>query len=158
MSDYKRGRLYVDSRIQGALMVRAAVYWALCLLTMTLVLVGWRILVNPVRAAQTHFNDILFHYGPAIVVGVLLLPLAVFDVLRLSNRFVGPFFRLRGAMRQLARGERVDPIFFRRGDFWHEFAEEFNAVAARLEAAERALRDKGHKVSSPAGSTRGPAE
>ena len=119
---------------------------------------GRRILVNPVRAAQTHFNDILFHYGPAIVVGVLLLPLAVFDVLRLSNRFVGPFFRLRGAMRQLARGERVDPIFFRRGDFWQEFADEFNAVAARLEAAERALHDKGHKVSSPAGSARGPVE
>ncbi len=154
----KRGRLYVDSRIQGALMVRAALYWALCLLTMTLVLVGWRILANPVRAAQTHFNDILFHYGPAIVVGILLLPLVVFDVLRLSNRFVGPFFRLRGAMQQLARGERVERIFFRKGDFWQEFAEEFNAVAARLDAAEQALRDKGHEEPSPAGSTCGPVE
>jgi len=158
MGDSKRARLYVDSRIQGALMLRTAAYWALCLLTMTLVLVGWRIAVNPVRAAQTHFNDILFHYGPAIVVGILLLPLAVFDVLRLSNRFVGPFFRLRGAMRQLARGERVERIYFRKGDFWQEFAEEFNAVAARLEAAERALRDQRHEVPSPAGSAGGPVE
>ncbi len=158
MGDSKRERLYVDSRIQGALMLRTAAYWALCLLTMTLVLVGWRIAVNPVRTAQTHFNDILFHYGPAIVVGILLLPLVVFDVLRLSNRFVGPFFRLRGAMQQLARGERVERIFFRKGDFWQEFAEEFNAVASRLEAAERALREKRHDVPSPAGSRGGPVE
>ena len=39
-----------------------------------------------------------------------LLPLVVVDVLRLSNRFVGPLLRLRRSLRQLARGEYVEPI------------------------------------------------
>jgi hypothetical protein len=37
-------------------------------------------------------------------------------------------------MRALARGEHVEPIEFRRGDFWKEFADEFNAVAARVQS------------------------
>jgi hypothetical protein len=36
-------------------------------------------------------------------------------------------------MRELARGEHVEPIHFRDNDFWHDFAEEFNAVAARVQ-------------------------
>ena len=38
-------------------------------------------------------------------------------------------------MRQLARGERVEPIEFRNSDYWSEFADEFNAIAARLQMA-----------------------
>ena len=45
----------------------------------------------------------------------------------------GPLVRLRRSMRALARGEHVEPIKFREGDFWQEFAEEFNAVAARVQ-------------------------
>ena len=41
--------------------------------------------------------------------------------------------RLRRAMRELARGEDVQPVRFRDGDFWHDFAEEFNAIAARIQ-------------------------
>jgi hypothetical protein len=32
----------------------------------------------------------------------------------------------------LARGEEVAPLEFREGDFWQDFAREFNAVASRL--------------------------
>jgi predicted Zn-dependent protease len=42
-------------------------------------------------------------------------------------------YRLRREMRRLAEGEKVAPIHFRDGDFWIEFAEEFNAVARRME-------------------------
>jgi hypothetical protein len=74
-----------------------------------------------------------FYYGPALVASFLLLPLVVIDIIRISHRFAGPLVRMRAAMRSLARNERVAPISFREDDFWLEFAQDFNAVAARLQ-------------------------
>ena len=53
------------------------------------------------------------------------------DCLRLSNRFAGPMVRLRVAMQGLANGEPVKPVKLRDGDFWCEFAADFNRVLAR---------------------------
>lgn len=74
-----------------------------------------------------------FHYGPALIASLLLLPLVIADIVRLSNQFVGPLLRLRRSMRQLARGEYVEPIEFRDTDFWQDFADEFNGVVARIQ-------------------------
>ena len=73
-----------------------------------------------------------FFYGPAAIASFLLLPLVIVDIIRFSNRFVGPLLRLRRSMRALARGEYVEPIEFRDNDFWYDFADEFNAVRARI--------------------------
>ena len=40
--------------------------------------------------------------------------------------------RLRRSIRDLARGEPVEPIALRDNDFWREFAEEFNTLATRV--------------------------
>ncbi|MHC4179626.1 MAG: hypothetical protein ACYSWU_19105 [Planctomycetota bacterium] len=128
-----RRQLFVDPKIQGALAARVVMYWVVCLITITLMLLCWRILTGPARMFYRHFDDMWFYYGPALLASFLLLPLVIVDVVRLSNRFVGPFLRLRRSMRALARGEHVEPIKFRRGDFWAEFAEEFNAMAARVQ-------------------------
>ena len=135
MTDKKslRKHLFVDPRVQGMLVARAVLYWFVCLTTITLMLLCWRILTGPARMFYTHFDDMWFFYGPALVASLLLLPLVVVDIIRLSNRFVGPLLRLRRSMRNLARGIHVDPIKFRAGDFWQEFAEEFNALAEKLQ-------------------------
>jgi len=129
----RRKKLYVDPQVQGALIVRMVTYWAVCLVTVSLMVLCWRILTGPSRALDESLREVLFDYAPAVVASLALLPLVILDVLRLSNRFAGPLVRLRRAMRALARGEHVDPISFREGDFWLEFAQEFNAVAARVE-------------------------
>ena len=64
----------------------------------------------------------------------------VYDIIVVTHRLVGPLLRLRGAMRGLARGETVEPIRFRKGDFWQEFADEFNAVAALVQAPTQATQ------------------
>jgi hypothetical protein len=110
-----------------------ALYWAVCLITIMLMLLCWRIVTGPARLFHTHFSDLWFDYGPAMIASLVLLPLVIIDVLRVSNRFAGPLLRLRRSMRALARGEEVGPIEFRGGDFWREFAEEFNAVAIRMQ-------------------------
>jgi hypothetical protein len=128
-----RRQLFVDARIQGPLVVRVVLYWVICLITIALMLLCWRILTGPKRLFLQHLDEMWFYCGPAALASFLLLPLVLVDLVRSSNRFVGPFLRLRWAMRGLARGEPVEPIEFRRGDFWREFADEFNAVAARVQ-------------------------
>ena len=61
--------------------------------------------------------------GPVVIVSLLLLPLVIFDMIRFSNRFVGPLLRLRRSMRQLARGQRVEPLKFRSNDLWQDLAD-----------------------------------
>ncbi|MGD0656141.1 MAG: hypothetical protein ABSA16_17530 [Thermoguttaceae bacterium] len=127
-----RKRLFVDPKVQGALIARVVLYWVACLITIALMLLCWDIINGPARVFYMHFDDMWFYYGPPAIASCLLLPLVIVDIIRLSNRFVGPLLRLRRSMRALARGENVEPIEFRGGDFWHDLADEFNAVRARI--------------------------
>ncbi len=131
-----RKQLFVDPKVQGALVLRTVLYWFFCLLTMTIALLLWRLLTGPARLFFWHFDDLWHYYGPAAVASLLVLPLVIIDSVRLSNRFAGPLYRLRRDMRRLAAGETVRPIKFRDGDFWAEFADEFNAVAKKMDLLE----------------------
>lgn len=124
-----RKRLLVDFRVQGALIVRVVLYWLTCLFAIMLLLLGWGLLTDPARPLNSHMADLWAFFGPAAVASLFLLPAVVFDLLRLSNRFAGPMFRLRQSMHDLAQGKPVDTVRFRQGDFWEEFADDFNTVA-----------------------------
>lgn len=134
-----RKHLFVDPKVQGALATRAVLYWFLCLLTVALMLLCWQMITGPARLFYTHLDVIWYYYGPALIASTILLPLVVIDVFRVSNRFVGPILRLRRSLRALGRGEHVGTIEFRDGDFWQEFADEFNVVADRVEQLEQEL-------------------
>jgi hypothetical protein len=131
----QRKCLFVDPKVQGALAVRVVLYWIICLIGITLFLLCWRIVTGPARIFYTHFDDMWFHYGPALIASLVLLPVVIIDVIRLSNRFVGPMLRLQRSMRQLANGEDVEPIEFRNADFWQEFATAFNSLRDRMQAS-----------------------
>lgn len=135
MSDMKsfRKQLFVDPKVQGALVKRVVVYWVFCLCTIATMLFCWDMLTGPARAPWKHFDAMWFHYGPALIASILVLPLIIVDIVRMSNRFAGPLVRLRRSMRKLAQGEYVEPIKFRDDDFWKEFADEFNTVVARVQ-------------------------
>jgi hypothetical protein len=55
------------------------------------------------------------------------------DVLRFSNRFVGPVFRTRMALKELAIGRPVEPLQFRDDDYWRDLARDLNAVSQQVE-------------------------
>jgi hypothetical protein len=134
--DFHRGQrrqLFVDTKVQGALIVRAIGYWCFCLLTITLMLLCWRILTGPARMFYMHFDDMSFHYGPALVASLILLPMVIVDLLRTSNRFVGPMVRFRRMMKDLAAGKQVRQIALRDGDFWQDYAKDFNALICHVE-------------------------
>ncbi|MHB8902322.1 MAG: hypothetical protein ACYC6Y_26480 [Thermoguttaceae bacterium] len=128
-----RTQLLVDPEVQGALVARAILYWVTCTLSIALLLLCWRVLTGPVRPLWFHLENMWFFYGPALVASLIVLPVAIMDMIRVSNRFAGPLTRLRHSMRTLAKGGTVPEIEFRKDDFWYEFAEEFNAVVREVE-------------------------
>jgi hypothetical protein len=75
-------------------------------------------------------------FWPVLFASALVLPLLLADVLRVSNRFAGPMYRLRNALRDLADGKPVTPVKFREGDFWCNMADEFNRVLDRMKDLE----------------------
>jgi hypothetical protein len=127
----------VDRRVQGALVLRAATYWLYCLLTLTLLTLCWQICNAPQpEPFSVHLAALTSNFAPVALGSLLMLPIVLFDVLRMSNRFTGPIYRLRRLVQQLADGQDVPELAFRDGDFWMEFANEFNAVARRIRELE----------------------
>ncbi|MGQ9605581.1 MAG: hypothetical protein ACUVTW_05230 [Thermogutta sp.] len=135
-----RNRLFVDPEVQAALLLRIVTYWMVCLAAVALMLLCRQIIAGPPRPVFAHLEDLWFRFGPPFFASLVVLPLILLDIIRMSNRFSGPLIRLRRAMRALARGETVPPLRFRQGDFWKNFADEFNAVAERVAELERLLQ------------------
>jgi hypothetical protein len=133
MSKVKRNQMFVDRKVQGTVVARTTLYWLLSLLTIFLSVICWRIVTGPARMFYTHLDEMWFLYSPVLIALVLLLPILVFDMVAISNRFAGPMVRLRRAMRQAADGETVEPVVFRDNDFWREFADDFNRLLSRLQ-------------------------
>jgi hypothetical protein len=141
MPRFKRKQLFVDPAVQGAFVLRAMLYWVLCLVTVLLMLLFTSMLAEPARLFYPNADSVWFRYAPASLTVLMLLPVIAYDTVRLSNRLAGPVLRLRRGMRALAEGEPVVPIHFREGDFWRDFADEFNAVAARLQYTQKRLAE-----------------
>jgi hypothetical protein len=132
----RRSRIFIDREVQGALMLRVAFYWFCCLLSIVLLVLCWNVFTGPRRPFAELFHEIYERYAPALLASLILLPMVMIDVMRLSHRFVGPVVRLRGALRELAQNGRVRPIAFREHDYWQELAGDFNRVAEKVEAVE----------------------
>jgi len=130
----QRQKLFVDPQVQGTLLCRVGLYWSICVGLIMAILACLQFASGSATTLPDVFRQLWFQYSPALVVSFLVLPLVLLDVVRISNRFVGPMYRLRHSMRRLARGERVAPIKFRDGDFWLEFAEEFNKISELVNA------------------------
>jgi methyl-accepting chemotaxis protein len=131
-SYHLRRQYFVDPKVQGALLIRAVVYWFFCLSTVFIALLCWQILSSPVpRMFYSHFVEAWDQYWRVLAASLLLLPVIAIDCVRFANRFAGPVLRLKSALQRLAAGEQVEPIQFRSNDFWTELADSFNAVAQR---------------------------
>jgi hypothetical protein len=131
MSQCRRSRILIDREVQGALMMRVGFYWLFCLFSIVLMVLCWNVMTGPPRRFVDLFLDIYHRHAPAIVASLILLPIVMFDVVRMSQRFVGPIFRLKAALRELAETGRARPIAFREHDFWQDLAADFNRVAER---------------------------
>jgi len=154
MNRCRRTIFFVDSRVQGALLARTTIYWMFCLFSVSLMLICWSAFTGPSKLFVELVVDLFNRYGPGLVASLVVLPIALMDVLRLSNRFVGPVGRLRKGLKDLASGNRTEPLQFRDDDFWREMASDFNEVAAKLAVAATLEPAQTERIDDPTGDDR----
>ncbi len=128
MARNKRKKLFVDRKVQGTLLLRVVLYWIYCLAAVILLVACWSVITDKPSSSNELFRRLAVHYAPGILASFLLLPIVLWDFLRVSNRFAGPMVRVRWTLQKIAEGEDVKPLSFREGDFWQEFSEDFNAA------------------------------
>ena len=107
----------------------------MCLLTIMFLLLGWGMIAGPARPLNARLTELWAVHGPAAVASLLLLPGVIFDLLRLEQSFRRPdvspaSIDARPGARQAGGRSAFPP-----GDFWQEFADDFNTIAARAEEA-----------------------
>jgi nitrogen fixation/metabolism regulation signal transduction histidine kinase len=95
-------------------------------------------LQEPPSSSAQWLQRIWVQYGQALGASLLVLPLVLLDCLMFSNRLAGPVRRLHVAMKQLADGQAVRPLEFRRGDYYWDLAHEFNRILTCMQANEEA--------------------
>lgn len=136
----RRKRFYVDRPVQGALLWRLLVHWALFFTTalVALTLMDWfdSVTAQPGRSLTDHFGEAFQKHTLVFAVLLSLIPVFLRDTLRLTHRFVGPMIRVRHSLQALANGELIEPVKFRKGDYWLELAEMVNQVAERIRRLE----------------------
>lgn len=128
-----RKRLFVDSKVQGALLRRLLANWAAALslgiLGIMLMQLAQHGISEPVGF---YLNEVWNEYYLVFVLMILSLPAIAFDSIKLSHRFTGPQYAVRMALKKLAKGESIHRITFRKHDFWYEVADDINKVAEQL--------------------------
>ena len=139
----KRSTFYIDREVQGALAFRVAYYWVLCVWGMFCLLAGFPIVFAWISQSPDATNAwAIIHttwlsFRLPLVASFFVVPFLIRDVIRVTHRHVGPIYRLRNALRDLADGKQVSAMQFRDRDMWGDLAEEFNRVATELQDARR---------------------
>jgi hypothetical protein len=133
MSKPRRTKHYIDSSVQGALARRIIVHWLVFLAVGCLVAFILQVLSNPFRPLSAHARDMWWTHGPFLLVLAFLLPVFVMDTVKLSHRFAGPVYALRRALREMAEGGKPRRLKFRKRDFWHDLANDYNAALTKLD-------------------------
>ena len=131
-----RRRFFIDPDVQTGLLKRLVFYWVASLLFLTLPIAFAKTVSDPNVFFLNHVADVYLTHWPVLVMLMFFLPFAMNDALKYSNRFAGPIYRLRCELKNFEDGNRLKPIKFRNGDFWHDLASGINRVTARLNELE----------------------
>jgi methyl-accepting chemotaxis protein len=131
---FLRKKLFVNSFAQGRTIAHVAFYWAVYHFILWHVMFLYRYFQYrgelAAGAAPRTFNELyseftLTHFS-MIVCGLAILPLVIWDVIKFTHRIVGPLVRLQHCLVQLARGEKVAELRFRKGDLLVDLQDAFN--------------------------------
>lgn len=141
MSERNRKKTFIDPQVQGALVRRLILHWVGFFVVASLVAFVLQVLSNPFQSISAHLEQIWWTQGPFLVAALFLLPVFVFDTIKLSHRFAGPIYRLRSTIRNIANGDEPGRLKFRDFDFWQGLADDFNRMVDRLRSDKTSLAE-----------------
>lgn len=128
----RRFRTLVDNEVQSSLLFRLLAHWVLFMLANAAAVIIWvRLIELPTEAWQEVMSVAAQRLIPFILISVSLVPIFILNSLKVSNRFAGPFVRIRRVIALMAEGKTPEKIEFRQGDFWKSVAHDLNRVASQ---------------------------
>ena len=127
-----RKKILVNQRVQGRVLLRVLWLWGLYHVVLWHVMFlfrffqycGERLTGGEVRPFSDLYGEFVDNHYSMLVCAVIVLPYLVWDVLKLTHRFVGPLVQFQRCLANLARGEMVREVRIRKGDFLGELQEE----------------------------------
>ena len=132
--DSRRKKEFVNKKIQGKLLVRLAVYWIVYHVMLWHAMFLYRFMHyrgellaggRSLSFSQLYSQFVETHFS-LIVCAVLVFPVILWDMLKLTHKVAGPLVRFQHALRQLGRGEYVERISLRKGDLLTDYQDAFN--------------------------------
>jgi hypothetical protein len=147
----RRGSFFVDPAVQGRLAWKVAAYWLFCLLAVELFVACWLVWLNRPTSSLELVGMVMQVCAIPFAASLILLPVALIDSVRFSHRFAGPMVRVRRVVNELAEGRTVDPVVIREGDFWNDFAKDFNRLIVRVEELQNEVKELRAKEEEPVG-------
>lgn len=131
-----RQRYYVDTAVQFDLLKRVLFYGLASILFLTLPIAFAKTLSDPSVFFLDHIGNVFRNHWPVLMMTVFFVPFAMNDILKFSNRFVGPIYRIRAEFKNFEQSGRIKSIKFRDGDYWHDLANGLNQITQRLNELE----------------------
>lgn len=127
-----REKVWIDRNVQGVLVGRVVLYWVLAMLYVGLGSACFQYYQHPDWTLLSHAKILFNQFWPWLPSAVLCLPLVAFDVVRLSNGFAGPIYRLRKHLDELNENPNCRPLSFRDDDYWQDLTEPVHCLQAEL--------------------------
>jgi hypothetical protein len=136
---HSRKKLFINSRIQGRILLRCAIFWVVYHFLILHTLLAFEFMFNQAQiinggsamAFTELYSVFLGKYYPIILTALAMFPIVAYDVLKMSHRIVGPLVPFQHAVKRLKNGEHVEKVSTREGDLLVEFQEDFNEFLSR---------------------------
>lgn len=125
-----------DKPIQGGLCIRVAIYWIASQVVTLCVVSGMFYLET--GSFEGSFRFII----PALIAGIIALPLAINDVLSFSNRFAGALLNFRRKFHKLSLGEPSEKLVLRNDDFLQDLSEDYNRLRQRIQGEDASVEEQ----------------
>jgi len=127
-----RQQVWIDRSVQGVLVGRVILYWGFAMLYVGMSSVCFHYNQNPDWTVAKHAEVLFGQMWPWLPSAVFLLPLAIYDVVRMSNLFAGPVFRIRKHFAAMQQDIACAPLVFREDDYWRDLAQPINDMQAEI--------------------------
>lgn len=137
-----RQKVWIDGSVQGVLIGRVVLYWTVGILYVALGSICFQYYEHPDWGVGQHIGSLFDQFWPWIPSLILFMPLVIHDIVRMSNLFAGPIYRLRVHLAELLVDSHCRPLKFREDDYWQDLVapmnqlqDDINALRVALDAA-----------------------
>ncbi len=137
---YERKRLWINGAFQSRLLLRLVGYLLFFVVVMWHTRFVFELLPGLIDGKNLRtgvsglYLECLGRQTPFLLALLLILPAAVYDLLKFSHRLAGPLYRCQQVMEEMAAGRAVPEFEPRDGDHMPEFFRAFNALIVQWNA------------------------